>query len=152
MADPLDIRIAFEAEETIGLVGEAIRAGLKAFNRARVIDTERSEITIAARTPDRQLIGGLIGNTRYQWLYVEHLWIDEHHRRRGIGRRLLRAAEAHSREIGCKHAYVDTYDSQARPFYEREGYRVCGEQKDYPPGHRRFYLAKLLAHPLSPGF
>ena len=45
---------------------------------------------------------------------------------------------------GCAHAYLDTFDFQARPFYERLGYTVFGLQDDYPPGHRRFFQRKVL--------
>ncbi len=133
MADPLNIAIAFEVADSAKRVRDDIGAGLKAFSRQHVEATPYTEFAIGARMPDGQLIGGLTGNTKYLWLYVEQLWITERHRGNGLGRRLLRAAEAHARSIGCKHAYVDTYDFQARPFYEREGYRVFGEQKDYPP-------------------
>lgn len=51
MTNPVDIHIAFEADEDLGGVREAIRAGLRAFNRAHVGDTQRTELAIAARTP-----------------------------------------------------------------------------------------------------
>ena len=34
---------------------------------------------------------------------------------------------------------------QARPFYERLGYSVFTVIDDYPPGHRRFLMAKSFA-------
>jgi len=62
-----------------------------------------------------------------------------------VGRALLRAAEREATGRGCRHVYLDTFDYQARPFYEREGYTVFGVQEDYPPGHRRFFMQKALA-------
>jgi hypothetical protein len=38
--------------------------------------------------------------------------------------------------------YLDTYSFQARPFYERAGYRLFGELPDHPPGGAKYYLAK----------
>jgi hypothetical protein len=37
---------------------------------------------------------------------------------------------------------LDTYNFQARPFYERAGYTVFGELPDHPPGGAKYYLAK----------
>jgi GNAT superfamily N-acetyltransferase len=91
-----------------------------------------------------ELVGGLYGNTAWQWLFVDLLWVDTPFRRQGLGRRLLRAAEAAARARGCTRAFLDTFDFQARPFYEREGYVVFGTQEEYPPGHRKFYLGKSL--------
>ena len=48
---------------------------------------------------------------------------------------------------GCAHAYFDTFDFQARPFHGRLGYTVFGVQDDDPPGHRRFFVRKVLGNP-----
>ena len=61
-----------------------------------------------------------------------------------MGRRLLRAAEREAAERGCAHAYLDTFDFQARPFYERLGYAVFGVQEGFPPGHVRYFLRRAL--------
>ena len=41
-------------------------------------------------------------------------------------------------------AWLDTYDFQARPFYERHGYAVFGELDGFPNGHRRWFMRKRL--------
>lgn len=56
-------------------------------------------------------------------------------------------AEAEAVRRGCHHALLDTFDFQARPFYERLGYRVWGELADFPAGHTWFYLSKALDEP-----
>ena len=62
----------------------------------------------------------------------------------------LRAAEQFALEHGCPGSYLDTFEFQALPFYERHGYTVFGVLEDYPPGSRRFYLRKVLAPPPGP--
>jgi hypothetical protein len=54
------------------------------------------------------------------------------------------AIEGAAEERGCERAHLDTFSYQARPFYEKLGYRVFGELEDYPPGHTRFFLRKQL--------
>jgi hypothetical protein len=39
---------------------------------------------------------------------------------------------------------LDTFDFQARGFYERNGYELFGTLDDCPPGHKRYYLKKAL--------
>jgi hypothetical protein len=40
---------------------------------------------------------------------------------------------------------LETHSFQARPFYEKCGYKVFGTLEDYPPGHAKFFLRKRLA-------
>lgn len=139
-----DITIAIEPEPA-----ESVRAwvldGLRGYNRQHAVAPDFRPLTLAARSPAGDLLGGLAGVTGWSWLHVDLLWIAEPYRGMGIGRALLRAAEREAITRGCLHAYLDTLDYQARPFYEREGYGVFGVQEDYPPGHERYFLRKTLA-------
>lgn len=47
-------------------------------------------------------------------------------RRRGVGLALLRAADAHARRLGGRRIVLGA-QTQARPLYERAGYRAFGE-------------------------
>jgi len=86
----------------------------------------------------------LLGEIRWRWLYVAKLWVSESVRGKGHGSELLRAAESHSRAEGCLGIYLDTFEYQARPFYEKLGFELFGTLEGYPPGYRQFYLAKRL--------
>jgi aminoglycoside 6'-N-acetyltransferase I len=139
-----DVDIREAAPNDVAMLREEIRRGLMAFNVEHAGPDNYQELAIAARDLSGRLVGGLYGNTAWRWLFVDLLWVDASFRRKGLGRRLLRAGEAAARARGCTRAYLDTFDFQARPFYEREGYLVFGTQDDYPPGHLKFYLAKAL--------
>lgn len=74
------------------------------------------------------------------------LWVDEAHRRRGLGSVLIREAERAARSHGCR-AMINAYcfDFQAaRPLFEKNGYSFLGSAPDWPPGHEGYYLAKRL--------
>ena len=145
MPDPsAEITIAVEPEPAEG-VRAAVLDGVRAFNRQHAVPPGFRPLVLAARDAAGALTGGLVGELGWEWLHVELLWVAEPHRGRGVGRALLRAAEREAAALGCRHAYLDTFDYQARPFYEREGYTVFGVQDDYPPGHRRYFLRKSLA-------
>jgi len=91
-----------------------------------------------------EVLGGLLGQLWGGWLHVTYLWIGKAARGRGHGTRLMQEAEAYASARGAIGATLETYSFQARPFYERLGYRVIGTIDDYPPGHAKFFLRKAL--------
>ena len=120
-----------------------IIGGLIAFNDARASLEHYRELAIVARS-EGAVIGGLLGQTNWNWLFIRQLWVSEAFRGSGVGRRLVEAAEAEAARRGCAHAHCDTFEFQALPFYEKLGYEVFGQLEDYPPGFSRFFLRKLL--------
>ena len=63
---------------------------------------------------------------------------------RGLGTELMARAEAEAIARGCHGAWLDTFEFQARGFYERLGYECFGELKDYPAGSARYFMRKTL--------
>jgi GNAT superfamily N-acetyltransferase len=124
-------------------VRAAVLNGLRAFNRLHAPAPGFEPLVLAARENDH-LVGGLVGETGWEWLHVELLWVAETFRRRGIGFQLLETAECEARRRGARHVFLDTFEFQARDFYERQGYVVFGIQEDYPPGHTRFFMRRDL--------
>ena len=124
----------------------AVVRGLLAFNEAWIGPSNEQPVRLVARD-ELGVVGGLLGQTRWKWLYVAKLWVDERGRGKGIGTQLLAAAEELARTRGCTDASVDTFEYQARPFYEKLGYELFGTLDGYPPGFRQFYLRKRLLQP-----
>ena len=71
-------------------------------------------------------------------------------RGRGLGGRLLAAAEQEAVRRGCVGALLDPHDFQAPAFYYKHGYELFGTLTDLPPGHVRYYLAKRFAPDAGP--
>lgn len=117
--------------------------GLRSFNEAWIGPSNETALKLVARD-EEGIVGGLIGHTRWSWLYVAKLWVHERARGRGLGTRLLSEAENIARSRGCTDASLDTFEYQARPFYEKHGYQLFGTLDGYPPGYRQFYLRKSL--------
>jgi ribosomal protein S18 acetylase RimI-like enzyme len=52
-------------------------------------------------------------------LYIDVLWVKEESRGDGYGSALLEEMEKIAKEKGCKLVHLDTFDFQAKDFYER---------------------------------
>lgn len=126
----------------------AIRAALRDANAAATgLPRDSRPLALPLRDAAGAVVGGLWGRTAWSWLYIENLAVPADQRGRGLGARLLAAAEAEAVARGCVGARLDTYSFQARPFYERHGYALVGEIADCPPGHTRYSLARRLDEP-----
>ena len=94
---------------------------------------------------DGKIIAGcLAARTVWGTAEVSILWVDEAYRKQGLGSKVLGAVESEVKENGCTIILLDTFDWQAKGFYEKNGYSVFGELKDCPKGHSRYYMSKSL--------
>lgn len=116
--------------------------GLDTYN-AKFSPEHFDEFVTALKTPAGEVKGGIYALTWAGMLFIKWLWIDEAYRRHGHGRRLMESAEEEGRRRGCTAVWLDTFEFQARPFYERLGYSSFGTL-DYPAGFKRFFLQKSL--------
>ncbi len=141
----LAMEFEIQAEDT---ATEDIRSSivhpLVAYNERQAGSTGYRPLVLSIRNPDGEVVGGLYGHTSFGWLFVELLFVPESLRGRGIGRNLMLRAESEAIARGCRGAWLDTFQFQARGFYERLGYSCFGRLDDYPAGHSRFFMRKPL--------
>lgn len=102
------------------------------------------EFGVALRDASGEVVGGVTGNTIWNWLRIDVLWLREDLRGRGLGHQLLERAERIGRDRGCAFAMLDTFEFEARGFYEGNGYTVRSQTDDFPAGHTQFHLTKTL--------
>jgi GNAT superfamily N-acetyltransferase len=132
-------------------VARAVHALLLAFNNtASGYEFDGRALVIGVRDHDAgeaeaPVIGGLWGSTSYGYLHIDMLIVPESLRGTGLGTQLMQQAEEEAIRRGCHGSYLDTFDFQARGFYERLGYKVFGALEETPPGHTRYFLRKSLA-------
>ena len=102
------------------------------------------EIGVVLRDAQGKVSGGVVANTVWDWLQIGVLWLPEELRGQGHGHRLLKRVEVLGRANGCRHAKLDTFDFEARAFYESHGYVVRSHTANFPQGHTQYHLAKDL--------
>lgn len=116
--------------------------GLDLYN-AQFSPEHYEEFATVLKSPAGEVKGGISAIVWAGMLFIKWLWIDEEHRRFGHGRALMAAAEDEGRRRGCSAVWLDTFEFQARPFYERHGYELFGTL-DFPAGFKRYFMKKAL--------
>lgn len=141
-APELQLRLSDAGDEALR---QAILQPLIDYNQSHAAPSQSRPLAISIEDPrSAAVLGGLWGHTAYGWLFTQLLVVPEAARGQGLGRRLLQMAEAEAQARGCHGAWLDTFEFQARGFYEKQGYRCFGELADYPQGGARFFMQKAL--------
>ncbi|MCP8968443.1 GNAT family N-acetyltransferase [Ectobacillus ponti] len=144
-----NIQILMEENEEFT---DFMRDQIRAFNNAHSPHHQaaRSEgavqpLNIVVRDENGTCVGGIAAKVYWGWLEVDKFWFAEGFRGKGLGKLLLRQAEELAKEKGAVKVLLTTFEFQARAFYEKNGYEVVGEIKDYPPGSTYYTMVKPLA-------
>lgn len=111
----------------------------------RPMETMVIDLSRKALDENGHLIGGIVARL-YLWecAYVDILWVQKDRRGDGLGTRLLREVEQEAAARGTKLIHLDTFDFQAKEFYEKQGYEVFGQLGNCTDGHVRYYMKKEL--------
>lgn len=123
---------------------EAIRAPLVDYNNARFGESSKRDLAICLRSGSGEIVGGLIGWTARDWLYVQLLYIPEENRGHGLAGRLLTMAENEARARGCIGSYLDTMNPDALQTYLKYGYRIIGKNGPLSGGQFIHWLNKVF--------
>lgn len=121
---------------------ETILSGIKAHNNALLGPTDRRDLFIPLTNAEGRVEGGLVAYTGRGWLYVEMLFVPEHRRGQGLAGALLQRAEDEAKVRGCKGAYIDTINPDARRAYERQGYKTFGSIDNFTGDYAITWLMK----------
>ena len=92
-----------------------------------------------------ETVGGLWASVSFDWMAIDYLFVPEEWRGRGLGLRLLAAAEREAVQRGCVGLWLNTFGFQAPGFYRKAGFEVFGMLDDSPRGSQRLFLRKRLA-------
>jgi GNAT superfamily N-acetyltransferase len=88
-------------------------------------DTGNFAVLIRAGA-DGEVVGGAWAVDDCGWAFLDLLYVPDDMRGQQLGTRLLHEVEAIARKLGLIGMWVNTYDFQARGFYERQGFVEFG--------------------------
>jgi GNAT superfamily N-acetyltransferase len=121
---------------------QVVHDGLLAFNVGYIGEPGFRSIACFLRDDAGEVVGGLLGNVKWRWLYISAFWLPRALRGQGHGRRLMQETERWAWASGCLGIHLDTFEHQALPFYQKLGYEVFGVLEGYPPQSRQYFLRK----------
>ena len=130
-------------EEQFALVGELIK-GLADYNKQFIGDRNDSGIITLSVYEDGKLIGGLHAKFYRNMGDVRCLWVDEKHRKNGLGRQLMNKFEEVATEKNLDTLYTSTYHFQAVDFYLKLGYQYLFTIDNYVQGADLVHFRKKL--------
>lgn len=139
---PLRLELSDSADDG---VRQQILAPLLDYNASQAGASHGRPLIIVLRDEADTIQGGLWGYTGYEWLFVQLLVVPASSRRAGLGRRLMALAESEAVNRQCREAWLDTFEFQARGFYERLGYTCFATLPNYPTGFSRYFMKKALS-------
>jgi GNAT superfamily N-acetyltransferase len=85
---------------------------LIAYNEAQAGPRNKKDFAFFVKSETGEFVGGLLGFTHWNHFFVSSLYVDQQFRKEGIGRELMKRAEALALEQGCDAIYLDTFDYQ----------------------------------------
>jgi diacylglycerol kinase/ribosomal protein S18 acetylase RimI-like enzyme len=132
LADPSPADIAFLDDQ------------LYAFNASTTGINEGKAFGVFLRNEAKQIVAAATGHTWGETCELRQVWVAEHARGRGHGRRLLEEAEAEAARRGCLHVILTTHSFQAPDLYRKLGFEAVAELPDYPRGHSQLLFRKRL--------
>ncbi|HLY21380.1 MAG TPA: GNAT family N-acetyltransferase [bacterium] len=124
---------------------DLLKDRIDTFNMDETKIRDFEELAIFLRDSSAELIAGLYAYTWGGCLDVQLLWVREGDRGRGLGSKLLSAAEREASARGCHVAMLATHSFQAPDFYKKLGYEEIGVLAGYPIRHKKYFLKKTLA-------
>ncbi|MFP4478353.1 MAG: GNAT family N-acetyltransferase [Candidatus Izemoplasmatales bacterium] len=122
---------------------EILEKEYKDFNDKNRITGKLDEINWVA-LDNKKFVGGINCEIYEDSLYISHIVVLDEYRYRNIGSKLLEIAEAIGKEKKLDLCQLGTCEFQAKPFYEKNGYRVVHTRNDNPKGFKSFTMFKDL--------
>lgn len=158
MTTPILIRPAGteDADAILRILGETYEATWKPELTAEAIARFESSAHTAAYVRERLpffqvacIDGEVVGLLDWRDDFIDALHVSPRHQRLGIGAALLHHAETAIASAGhaCIRLETDTFNRQARSFYQRNGYRELDRYPDeeWQSGFTTVLLGKPLA-------
>ncbi len=124
---------------------EIIDKGLDAFC-VDVVQDKHAYIPLSRKlvNKDGNLIAAVIsGVDGDDTADIDGIWVDERHRRQGLGTYLLGEIEREAKESGA-YVILSYCCDWVSKFFFTNGYTARGELKDYPKGHTAYELEKRI--------
>ncbi len=132
-------------EHAFAPVDQEIFDRLLDFNAPYLGEKRAQYFTVEAKQ-DETLIGGANGFIKQDVCLISNIYVDEQCRKQGLGRELIRIIENFAQEKNCTQIDLETFEFQAREFYEKLGFLVLQKVDQWMSGQTLYFMRKQLSH------
>ena len=92
-----------------------------------------------------KILGFITGASVFDGVYVDELIVIEEYRSKGIGTKLIKQVEDYCRNKQIRYIELCTNEFQARPFYEKLGFKLeYVRQNKEEPKLTKYFLIKYF--------
>ena len=116
----------FVDETDNSVISSVIKKGIIDYNAPFFGSNPSKPFTIYIKNLNSEVIAGITGFYKGKYVRVDLFWVHNEFRHQGLGKKLSVKLEEFSKTKGCSYIQLDTFDFQARPFYEKLGFECIG--------------------------
>ena len=130
-------------EHSYAPVDTEILKRLREFNSPYFGSKPAQHFTLESRKSN-ELIGGGTGFIKQDVCFINVLYLDDDQRKTGLGSELLKIIEDFAARKNCTKIDLETFECQARGFYEKHGFEVLQKVENWLGGQTRYFMRKTL--------
>ncbi len=93
---------------------------------------------------EEEEVAAILGKMFFGALHLENLHVKAECQRQGIGKMLMHSALDYAKKRACKVVFLETFNFQALPFYQKLGFSLEFSREGYKNGCVFHYLKKEL--------
>ena len=140
---PIDYKVVDGSEEDVDYICEE----LDGFNAKHLDVSDHGYIKINRKlvNKDGKVVAAIMAGVdeiNIGWIWK--IYVDEEYRHQGLGTLLVKHFEKKAKEAGATKIVSEEIFDWNIGFFEKNGYSVAGELKDFPKGHTFYYVYKDL--------
>lgn len=99
-----------------------MRKDLVEYESSHGVDVNYKKFSVVIKDEHFNVVGVTHALTAFSEIYIEDIWVDKSHRRKGYGKKLLQALENHFSGKGFNNINLVTNAFQAPEFYKKCGF------------------------------
>ncbi|STX50190.1 Acetyltransferase [Legionella busanensis] len=139
------IKITFDEQE-VNQTAKEIGENLRKFNESKIGPFEFKPFTLYLADEKDNISAGIKGEIFEQVCMVQMAWVTEKERHKGLGQKLFKKLEEVAHNYDCEFIQLDTAQFQAKPFYEKLGYRIVATLPRNFKSYTTYIMRKYLKY------
>lgn len=115
---------------------------LEKYENSHNVTVNYRQFSLILYDDNNEPIGILEAYTAFAEIYIDDIWVDTQHRKKGLGKMLLTHLEQHFNDKGFNNINLVTSQFQAPEFYQKSGYELefIRKNKINPQFDKYFYV------------